>query len=320
MSMSKLIRIAVLGEIGSRNLGDDLGFILLRDEILKGISKRDRMAHVTYFTPVRFGDLDHSSFDAVVTGCGTLLDRQEGVYMRRLSIMQSRGTMTAILGSGWSDPFHVPNTKNGEQMAAQVLSNISVGSWIRGEGMPDLVWILGWRHSGAEERKFIGMNMGYAAYSRWNLTDVWGRVRDTYIALKNSNYPVTLVSCWPNDDVWYESEMPNEPVLKVGLSNASIASLSKIRVMVPFRGHLGVVAACAGSTVCPIMFSSKVEDMYKCSDVRILPLNYEDRWFYSISRAYTADLNNEEAIRRSKEKIESSIDTFCDALCERMRS
>src|SRR5437016_5901527 len=108
-----MLRIGVLGEIGSRNLGDDLGYLLLRDELLRCFRRLDVAVHIDYWTPARFSDLDHTSHQVIVTGCGTLLDARGGEYVRRLAQMQDRGALVSLLGTGMSDPWHLTPTEEG---------------------------------------------------------------------------------------------------------------------------------------------------------------------------------------------------------------
>ena len=71
-------KIAILGEIGSGNLGDDLGYVLIKREIEKHFD----FVQVDWITPSRFSTLDYMGYDCVVTGCGTLLDRAGGHYFQ----------------------------------------------------------------------------------------------------------------------------------------------------------------------------------------------------------------------------------------------
>lgn len=309
--MPKLLRLAILGEIGSRNLGDDLGYILVRDELISSLRRNGFEAHITYCTPARFGELDYADYEAVVTGLGTLLDECEGEYVRRLAKMQSRGVVTAVLGSGWSDNDHLPSTEPGRRLVSQVLSKCAPGTWVRGRNGPDTGWMLGWIEPMAPQHSLIGINMGYAAYTNADIEGIWSRLRTLFWALRSHGYPVALVSGWPNDNVWFKASLPEEPILQVDLSRDSLLGMSRIDTLVSFRGHLGVFASCAGVKVCSVEFSSKIRDMYSMTDVRRFPLETDgDKWFDTVVAAFHSKVNNKPAVEEAQAQVRAKISQF----------
>ncbi len=175
-----MLKVAILGEIGSGNLGDDLGYLIMRDALFKELRRTGFECDIRCVQPAHFSNLDNTRYNLVVAGCGTLLDARGGGYVERLLIMQKRGISTAILGSGMSDPEHIPPTDAGEQMLNDVKGG-AIAPWIRGDA-PDPLWLLGHTppRDGASK---VGINMGYAAFSVRGVGEIWSRIVEVRRAL-----------------------------------------------------------------------------------------------------------------------------------------
>lgn len=315
-----MIRIAILGEIGSGNLGDDLGFIVIRDELIRSFREHGFESQIDYCPPSRFSNLDHSGYEIVLTGCGTLLDECGGAYVHTLHNMQERRKITAVIGSGMSDPMHLIPNEEGKKLLERVLSRV-VGGWVRGKDGPDPIWLKGWIAEKNEDRELIGFNMGYAAYTGINIEEVWARIRVLYFALKQEKMPVTFVSCWKNDLAWFRNYVPKEPVLDVASSSTSLKKLSLLKTLVAFRGHLGMIATAAGVTVLPVVFSSKVEDMYRNTDLKTRPLSLEkDDWEQELRKTIAEpSFNNEVEIGCLAKEVRKRISEFVKKAAGQLR-
>lgn len=316
--MSMLIRIAVLGEIGSGNTGDDHGFILLRDELVRAFGHFDVDIHVDYLTPARFSDLDSANYPVVITGCGTLLDLRGGEYVARLATMQARGTIISTLGTGLSDPAHLKPTDEGRALLDVVLAKCTKG-WVRGVTGPDLMWIKGWVAPGSEPSHTVGINMGYAAFSCENLSLIWSKIRSLIWHLRTHGRQVTLVSCWKNDDVWYRRDFPDDPVMRVDGSRSSVEKLGSLHTLVSFRGHLGILATCAGVSTLPIIFSTKVADMYRNTEIAPQALYpSEDGWLEVVEGTMAkGPLNLRTQVLNAQESVRTKVYAFAEAVVSR---
>ncbi len=301
------LRVAILGEIGSKNLGDDLGYLLMRDALIRELRRTGFECDVRCVQPVHFSSLDHGDHDLVVTGCGTLLDASGGAYVERLITTQNQGIATAILGSGLSDPDHIQTTPEGEHMLEDAKGG-AISAWIRGEG-PDPLWLLGYTPP-EKARTKVGINMGYAAYSIEEVDVIWSRIQEVRQALDVKGIETCLVSCWVNDNSWYPE---GEAVLQIGCHRDTLKNLHEIRAIVGFRGHLGVAAACYGVNVLPVLFSTKIEDMYRGTKVRYTALDPSNvDWVSTVLYALNLEPDNETAIETAKREVEERIASFAD--------
>ncbi len=311
---ASLLKIVILGEIGSGNLGDDLGYILLRDALTNELRRTGVECDIRCVQPVHFSSLDHADCHLVVTGCGTLLDAQGGAYVKRLIISKRRGIPTAILGSGLSDPAHIQPTPEGEAMLAEAI-NGSIYHWIRGEGA-DPLWILGYTAPEKQGAK-VGINMGYAAYSVEGVSTIWGRIKEVRAALDAKGVETCLVSCWTNDNSWYPE---GSDVLQIGCNRSSLQKLHELRAIVGFRGHLGVAAACYGVNVIPVLFSSKIEDMYRGTNVSYTPLDpSKSDWADTVVNALELKPDNQGAVETAKKGVQERIAAFANEFAGRLR-
>lgn len=295
--------IAILGEMGSGNLGDCLGYMVLKKEI----EKHFEYIQIDWITPSRFSMLDYMGYDCVVTGCGTLLDRAGGEYMRKLRALQDRGTKTAILGSGVSDQSHIRDTKEGSQIYNEVMDKV-IHKFIRGE-KPDLMWLLG-NKGGGNKTNTIGINMGFAGYTTISIIEIQNKVKQVEDYLKSQGYDVKRVSCWGNDDAWF----PN-PDIRVDGSEESLNKLSELKGIVAFRGHLGVVSACCNVNVCAIGYSQKIKQMYDGVniDYKLLDIN-DNYWATDIKNQLEKDTNYQNEIKIAQNALQGEIATFCQKL------
>lgn len=261
-------RVAILGEIGSGNLGDDLGYLLLRDALIRNFGELDVLVDIRPFTPNMLPFLEGYHWDAVLLGCGTLLDFADGPYMQMLGTMAARCPV-AIVGSGFADPRHVEPTLAGREKF-DFLSRASKYVWTRvsPEGCdpttadPDPVWLYGWHGGGA--RNGVGLNLGNATFSSFafdpDLYLVFEKLRDIY--------PTALVGAWHADVPWLERlKKGGETVYVVTGTKASTHVLGSLRALVATRVHLAVLAACHG--VFPILpdYTTKARDVFARSNV-----------------------------------------------------
>lgn len=297
------IKIAILGEIGSGNLGDDLGYMLLKKEI----EKHFEYVQIDWITPSRFSTLDYMGYDCVVTGCGTLLDKSSGEYMRKLYALQDRGVKTAILGSGISDNAHIPTNKDGSQMYNKVIERV-LHKFIRGD-KPDLMWLLGNRGN-SNKSNTIGINMGFAGYTTKSIMDIQNKVKQVENYFRSKDYNVKRISCWRNDDAW----LPN-PDIRIDGSQESLNKLSELKGIVSFRGHLGVVAACFNVNVCAIGYSQKIKKMYDGVniDYKLLDISSES-WIEDIENQFEKTTNYTNEVQTAQSVIQKEIEEFCNKL------
>ena len=274
-----LKRIAVLGEIGSGNLGDDLGYVLLRDAISRAVGDEHIMLDFRPLTPNMFRFLPGYHWDAVMTGCGTLLDAASGPYVRAL-LAAAETAPIFIAGTGLADERHIAPTPQGVADLSRLL-RIAKVAWLRaarscvaGLNGPDPFWIYGWRCQDVPHRVDLGINDGPAAYG--NLHS-W---RQHLKSLRQRHYS-RLIAAW-RDDVPFlralavSSSHVNahaEPVVLGGGSKLN-AALDSLRSIVTTRVHLGALAACHG--VLPVLpdYSMKVSEILRSGvsvPVKILP-------------------------------------------------
>lgn len=297
-------RIAILGEIGSGNLGDDLGYVLIKREIEKNFD----FVQVDWVTPSRFSQLDYMGYDVVVLGCGTLLDRAGGHYMVKLHEMQKRGTLTAILGAGLSDNRHMPDTNKGIQLYDEVMERVNF-KFLRGE-IPDPMWLLGdQKIEGGHDK--IGINMGFAGYTDGSIFDIKAKVEALKSHLALNRQPTKTVTCWGNDNAW----IGNQVDIEIDCNLKSISKLNELKAIVAFRGHLGVVAACCGVIPIAIAYSSKVEKMYEGVGVPVTFLDVGQKdWGNKVEDALTKGGNFTNAVIEAQKKVQVKIKDFTDTI------
>lgn len=264
-------RIAVLGEIGSGNLGDDLGYVLVRDALLRAFDDLDVLADIRPVTPNLFSLLDGYCWDAVLTGCGTLLDLAGGPYVRMLLAASARGPV-AIVGSGIADPRHVAPTAGGRAAFAELIAK-AAHVWLRAspEGCdpalaaPDPGWLYGWRGD-ENPREGIGVNVGFAAFSTLRLDPEFLHTLD---ALRGASpRSSALVAAWRGDLAWLERlRRGEEPIHLVTGTRESTRVLGGWRAVVATRIHLAVLGACHGAM--PILpdYAGKVRDVFAGTSV-----------------------------------------------------
>jgi hypothetical protein len=293
-------RIAILGEIGSGNLGDDLGYLLIKKEIEKNFD----FIQIDWVTPSRFSQLDYMGYDMVVLGCGTLLDRAGGHYVTKLYDMQKRGIPTAILGSGLSDDKHIPDTNEGIQIYDKVMQKVKY-KYLRGEA-PDPMWLLGDQKTEGGHDK-IGINMGFAGYTVGSIFDIKAKVEALRSHLALNKQPTKTVTCWGNDNAWI-----GNPDIEIDCNLESISKLNELKAIVAFRGHLGVVAACCGVIPIAIAYSSKIEKMYEGVGVPVTFLDVDQKdWGNKVEDGLTKGGDFRNAIIEAQQKVQTKIKEFC---------
>jgi len=270
-----LKRIAVLGEIGSGNLGDDYGYVLLRDALRAAFEEKDVLVDIRPVTPNLFGLLGGYHWDAVVTGCGTLLDVSNGVYVRALTEASEKCTV-AILGSGVSDARHAPPTADGVAAFIELTQRRAKHVWLRNvpescaqfaDGMlaPDPFWLMGWNGDNPE-RTHIGLNVGYAGFSTMNLDP--GFMTTLRAARSLITHPVRLFAAWANDKPWIERvALPGEDIALVDGTRASLQLLDGCSAVLATRIHLAVSAACRGAFPVLPDYAGKVASVFASTNV-----------------------------------------------------
>lgn len=267
-----LKRIAVLGEIGSGNLGDDLGYVLLRDAISRAVGDEHIMLDFRPLTPNMFRLLPGYHWDAVMTGCGTLLDAASGPYVRAL-LAAAETAPIFIAGTGLADERHIAPTPHGVADLSRLL-RIAKVAWLRaardcvsGLDGPDPFWLYGYRrtpdHQGAE----IGINDGPVAFG-----DL--RAWRANLASLRERKPCQFFAAW-RDDLKATRALAGEADVHLcagGMKNNR--RLETVRALVSTRVHLGALAACHG--VLPVLpnYSIKVSEILRSGvsvPVKILP-------------------------------------------------
>lgn len=293
-------KIAILGEIGSGNLGDDLGYMLLKKEI----EKHFEYVQIDWITPSRFSVLDYMGYDCVATGVGTLLDKSGGEYVKRLWLVSKRKTPIAILGSGMSDNVHIPDTAEGTKMFDEVINSCAF-RYLRGEA-PDPVWLLGNKYLG-QQQSGMGINMGFAGYTVVDIYKIKSIVEQIKQMQLLQGVPIKLVSAWDNDNPWL-----GQPDFTVNASPSSFEELGKLKYIVAFRGHLGVVAACCGVNVIAIEYSQKIKQMYAGAGVNVTFLDPTQKdWKNVLEDATTRNADNQQAVTETQKRVQEKIKEFC---------
>ena len=118
-------RIAILGEIGSHNLGDDFCFILLRDLLIEKFRDRDMLVDVRPITPGLFKTFAEYEYSGVVVGGGTLLDKCDGPYMRELYYRgYQHEARIGIFGSGYNDEGFFRSTGGGQTVHDRLMKRV----------------------------------------------------------------------------------------------------------------------------------------------------------------------------------------------------
>ena len=281
-----LKRIAILGEIGSGTLGDDLGYVLLRDALWRAVGDEHIMLDFRPLTPNMFRFLPGYHWDAVMTGCGTLLDAASGPYVRAL-LAAAETAPIFIAGTGLADERHIVLTSQGVADLQRLL-RIAKVAWLRaartapqtilGIDGPDPFWLYGWRGQNVASRVDIGINDGPVAYGDLR---PW---RQHLKAMRQRHYS-RLIAAWRDDVPCLHlldagaSHLNSraEPVLISGGSKSN-AELDSLRSIVTTRVHLGAIAACHG--VLPVLpdYSMKVSEILRSGvsvPVKILPHDCE---------------------------------------------
>lgn len=258
-------RVAILGEMGTGNLGDDYGFLLLRDELLAAFSELDVLVNVLPLSGQ--AGLDMNTWHAVVTGCGTLLDEVRGAYVHRLLVADCP---IAILGTGTADSRYATPTPEGRRALRNVLK-VSSYTWRRGEEGPDTGWLAGWRRlDQAVDSGACGINEGPAAHNLAPLDPE--RIIDVRSRLHR---PSRLVAAFVHDlNHLTPLLMRGEPdAFMVDGTRRSFAALSSLSTILCRRIHLGVMAACCGVHPVLLDYSAKVRKVFEGTSVAhtILP-------------------------------------------------
>lgn len=278
-----LKRIAVLGEIGSGNLGDDLGYVLLRDAISRAVGDEHIMLDFRPLTPNMFRFLPGYHWDAVMTGCGTLLDAASGPYVRAL-LAAAETAPIFIAGTGLADERHIAPTPQGIADLSRLL-RIAKFAWLRATRSaatdyngPDPFWLYGWRGQEESSRVDIGINDGPVAYGdmhswRKHLKSLRHRHHSRLIAAWRDDVPCLQLL----DASASHVNSCAEPVL-IGGGAKSNEALDSLRSIVTTRVHLGALAACHG--VLPVLpnYSLKVSEILQSGvsvPVKIIPHDCE---------------------------------------------
>ena len=296
-----MFKLAILGEIGSGNLGDDFGYCLIRDVLYKLFYKYDVVCNIDYYAPVQFPQLRNSRYDAVITSCGTLLDKCGGNYVSELLRCQRAGSKIGVLGTGLSDPDHLPTTDEGIETLNELISKCS-HSWIRGEDGPDVFWVYGKYFNTVpvyNDDETFAVNMGRAAFTYTNIDEIVAKI-DQCATHFEKTMKMKTVSVWKADEKTYPEEILKKyPQVFVNGERKYNSAFRSIDYLVSFRAHLGVIATCCGLLSFPVKFSSKVKKIF---DLAIDDMTYldvrEDNWIEKITEV----LPKSKEIRTEREK------------------
>ena len=301
--------IAILGEIGVGNLGDDLGYLLLKREIEKNFEKRGKFCQVDYLRTSRFSELNYIGYSAVVLGAGTLLDAANGDYIQAIHKAQERGILTAILGTGISDKRHIPDTEDGKKLLTKIIEKAK-NVYFRGVDGPDLLWVLG-NHEYDGPKEGVGFNLGFAAYSTIDLVKIHEQIKAVKLFLEAQGIKTSWVSCWDRDN-----DLMDEPSIMVDGSRKSLEELSKLKAIVPFRGHLGTVAACCGVRVYPVCYSQKIKPMYE-GVIEPEWLECEGKkWTQIVSDTWHLPVDYKPNIEKAQQEVKKQSEDFAGNLAE----
>lgn len=267
MSHHGLKRIAVLGEIGSGNLGDDFGYVLLSRELRAAFDEMDILVDIRPLTPNIHGLLAGYQWDAVVTGVGTLLDQANGTHVRALREAAGKCPI-AILGSGMSDTRHAPPTTDGKLAFLELVEKTARHVWLRspvegfdpGMAAPDPVWLYGW-HGNSEARYLVGLNLGYAGFSTLKLDPEYVNRVKAVRSMLGTSY---LYAAWPDDGAWMTKLRiaEKEHIHLVTGTEESMQSLNACSTVLCSRIHLGVLAACRGALPVLPDYAQKVSQVF----------------------------------------------------------
>lgn len=296
-----MFKLAILGEIGSGNLGDDFGYCLIRDILYKIFYKYDVICNIDYYAPVQFSQLRNSRYDAVVTSCGTLLDNAGGNYVNELLRCQRAGSKIGVLGTGLSDPDHIFTTDDGVEQLKELMGKCSY-SWIRGEDGPDVFWVYGKYCTTAplyNEDQTFAINMGRAAFTYTDKLDIVKQISQCATHFEKT-MNMKIVSAWTADKDTYPKNISDKyPEVYVNGERKHNSDFRSIDYMVSFRAHLGVMATCCGLLAFPISFSSKVKKIFDLAidDMTFLDVR-KDNWIETITKI----LPKSREIRAEREK------------------
>lgn len=284
-------RIAVLGEFGTGNLGDDYGYILLRDALYAAFAELDVLVGI-YPLSGQAG-IEMNTWHAVVTGCGTLLDEVRGNYVHRLLISDCP---VAILGTGTADPRYAIPTREGARALRNALK-LSVYTWRRGVEGPDTGWLAGWcRPEGVVGEGVVGINEGPAAHNLAPMEKVLLRV-----IREKLQHPSLLVAAFPADLAHLSiASQPEDAILMVDGTRKSFAALAQLSRVYCRRIHLGVMAACCGVHPVLLDYSAKVRQVFAGTSVAhtVMPRDWS-------AESLAAVLNEDQPLP-SKESVEEA--------------
>lgn len=274
-----LKRIAILGEIGSGNLGDDLGYVLLRDALWRAVGDEHIMLDFRPLTPNMFRFLPGYHWDAVMTGCGTLLDAASGPYVRAL-LAAAETAPIFIAGTGLADERHIVPTSQGVADLQRLL-RIAKVAWLRaartapqtilGIDGPDPFWLYGYRRTMDNQGSMLGINDGPVAFGDLRS---W---RVNLASLRDRNL-CQFFAAWRDDLASARALAQSAPAHLCAGGMKDSRRLETARALLSTRVHLGALAACHG--VLPVLpnYSVKVSEILQSGvsvPVKILPHDCE---------------------------------------------
>lgn len=334
--MPPLKRIAILGEIGSGNLGDDLGYVLFREALTRAFADRDILVDLRPLTPNLAHLLGGYHWDAVVTGLGTLLDLARGPYVAMLRSAMEKCPI-GIFGTGLSDRAHQVPTDEGRKMFHDLLGGAAT-VWIRGDTAgadvagPDIGWLLGdgvWPTDDLPDppRTLVGLNVGYAAHSRYGVDAVIAMLRGVRPHMRSTQ---RLVAAWENDVRFCTDLDANAPIHHVTGTRASLFALLEYKTLFCTRVHLAVFAACMGVRTVMLDYSTKVDDVCWGVPEILRPvvlrggkgatgdlLTTDESWRY-VAEALEAPAIPDEAARQAARALGATCTTRVEAGVERL--
>lgn len=289
------MRIGILGEIGSGNLGDDLGYQIAKSILCRKFKNKNVDIIIDHISP-----RCDWSYDAYVTACGTLLDEASGSYVSFLKSKQKSGVPTAVLGSGISDPNHIIPKKTGKEDLKHVLKHAKY-AWVRGINGPDFMWVHGYVDTDQSKHRYRGFNFGHGAYTNISESLIHDKIRNHM-----SDESVAVV-CWDRDN----DVTPNGfNTYYIDGSINGISQLLSLKSLVSFRGHLSILAACCGVDVRPIAWSTKITDMFR--DVIDAPFLYTNQEW----DIHYRDVDYKGQINRARDVVDGHLDQFVETLLD----
>jgi hypothetical protein len=304
-------KIEIYGEIGSGNLGDDWGYWFLKRQLQEYFDKRDILVDIIRASPLDYEQMNNRPPSAVFLGCGTLLDKSCGSYMKVLKSARDKGIPYCVVGSGLSDPAHISNSADGENVYRDLRSNAV--AWYERGSAPDIMFGIDVPYEGICTGK-VGINFGRAAWAQGGIYNIRDRLKLIIADMTIAKIPFDLISFWSAD---------NDYLNTLGSSNQLICDpkqwplLRQYEVIVSFRVHGAALAYMHGCAIAQIDYSSKCRDVFKDVTRGLTFLDPNTNWRDAILELLGNKQNRPDnnVITRTRFQVRSYIKDACDRLC-----